>query len=131
MIDQVEKILLRIKTLREAKNLKYNDMLTEVTVETPGAYAKIEKSKTISLLRLLEISKVLDVDAASWFENLSNDSLVVKDEIEKYGKDELKNTHDIYLLVCELKKEILLLKKEVAEIKTPATIKRKSAKKSN
>ncbi len=106
-------------------------MLTEVTVETPGAYAKIEKSKTISLLRLLEISKVLDVDAASWFENLSNDSLVVKDEIEKYGKDELKNTHDIYLLVCELKKEILLLKKEVAEIKTPATIKRKSAKKSN
>lgn len=130
MIEQVEKILLRIKELREAKNLTHGNMLTDVTVKSASAYSKIEKSKNITVYRLLEISKALDVDITTWFKGLEQDQLVMKDDVEKYGKDGEKGMHDIYLLVNELKREILLLKKEIAGIKPPAKIKKPASKSS-
>ncbi len=96
-------------------------MLTEVSVESASAYSKIEKSRNISVLRLLEISKALEVDVTSWFEDLEEDNLIFKEESEK-----LKEIHDIYLLVNDLKREILLLKKEIAGIKPPAKTRRSS-----
>lgn len=123
--EKVDTILARIKKLRESKGFTYADMLADVSVKNPDAYYKIERNPKITVYRLLEISKALEVDAKTWFEDLEKDKQAIKEDQEKYSKENIKDINDVYLLIHELKREILLLKKEIASIKSVPRIKKK------
>jgi len=125
--NKVDIILARIKKERERNELTYADMLSDVSVKHPNAYYKIEKNKNLSVLRLLEISKALNVDVKTWFDDLEDKKQIVKEDQEKYGKASSKDIDDVYSLIQELKREILLLKKEIASIKPVPTTKKRGS----
>lgn len=111
--------------LREAKKFTHADMLSDVTVETPAAYFKIENGNNLSVLRLLEISKALEVDISYFFEEEKIDSLVLNKSQTEIGNATKQDIVDLNIVLRSLKKELVSLREEVSKSKAP------KAKKSN
>lgn len=97
----------RIKRMRLLKDLKQDDMAKQLAI-TPGAYAKIERGETDpSASRLLQIAKILKIDV----------SALLKDQPEKThgttGAGAVSRTEWELL-----SKHVVLLNKEIDELKS-------------
>jgi transcriptional regulator with XRE-family HTH domain len=117
----VETILQRIKELRTSKGLTHGHMTANVQVKNAASYSKIEKSRLISVQRLIEIAEALDVDITYFFENPKIENNL-EEAKASYGDTTKHDIADLYRLVNEIRREIMLLKKE---IKHPTSQKKK------
>jgi len=108
----------RIRKLRVSKDLKQDNMATELDI-TAGAYAKIERGETDpSATRLIQIAKILGVEVGYFFQDdLFIQALSDKNNNHQYGNNNQQAFAEMASLVNSLKTEMEKMKAELASIK--------------
>ena len=120
----VEKILEKIKLLREERGFTHGNMTPDVRIGQ-SAYSKTEKNPRITVQRLLQIATALEVDISYFFEEEKIDSLVLNKPQTEIGNATKQDIVDLNIVLRSIKKELVSLREEVSKSKAP------KAKKSN
>ena len=107
MTPKAKEVGHRIRKIREAKDFNQQNMADKLGI-TAGAYAKIERGETDpSISRLFEIAEVLKVDIIS----------LIQDKPSKIPGD-------VQTQISALIKDVSTLKKEMALLQKPPSIKK-------
>ncbi|WP_018341516.1 helix-turn-helix domain-containing protein [Cytophaga aurantiaca] len=114
----------KIRRIRASLDLTQDNLAYELGI-TKSAYSKIERGETnVSINRLAEIAKILEVDIVDFFKDPENTAGDPKDE---YGFATKKDIEEMAKMIQSLAKEISTLK-AVLPAKKSNTTKVKSKK---
>jgi transcriptional regulator with XRE-family HTH domain len=112
-----ETIGYRIRKLRESKDFSQENMAGELGIST-SAYSKIERGVTdTSVGRLNEIAKILEVDAAYFFQDQSAINKI-NDPNKNYGFATKSDIEELTKIINKLKQELAGLKGMLPTIKS-------------
>jgi len=95
----------RIRKIREARDFTQDNLAFELGI-TKSAYSKIEREQSnVSVKRLEQIAKVLEVDIADFFKEQN-----VEETQNSYGFATKKDVEELAKMIQELAKEVSNLK---------------------
>lgn len=114
-----EKILSRIKLLRETKGYKQNEMAQKLNIE-PSTYNKLESGENHTWAKYLpQIIEALEISIQDFFKDLDEKNFIQNNTGENINNPISTNTNNIYNESKEhctsLKEEIEFLKKQILE----------------
>ncbi len=116
----------KIRKIRQAKEFTQDNMAFELGI-TKSAYSKIEREESnISIKRLEEIAKVLEVDIVEFFKD-SKSIYGVEDPPKNYGFATKGDIEELVKMIQDMAKEINSLKSSLNTQK--ATVKKSKARK--
>lgn len=108
----VEKILEKIKRLREERGFTHGNMTPDVRIGQ-SAYSKTEKNPRITVQRLLQIATALEVDVKYFFEDDTENKSEVKEDAVEIGYATKEDVLELKMLIRSLKSEIASIKKDL------------------
>jgi transcriptional regulator with XRE-family HTH domain len=99
----------QIRKIRHAKDLTQDNLAFELGI-TKSAYSKIEREESnISIKRLEQIAKVLEVDIVDFFKEETDDN-TAEDSKNQYGFATKGDIEEIAKMVQEMSRELGSLK---------------------
>lgn len=108
----------KIRKIRASRELTQDNLAYELGI-TKSAYSKIERGETnVSINRLTEIAKILEVDIVDFFKDAENTAGDPKDE---YGFATKKDIEEMAKMIQSLAKEISTLKASLPAKNSSAT----------
>ena len=123
MSTTVEKILEKIKRLREERGFTHGNMTPDVRIGQ-SAYSKTEKNPRITVQRLLQIATALEVDVKYFFEDETESESELKEPTVEIGYATKEDVLELKMLIRSLKSEIAFIKKELVPKKISRTRKK-------
>lgn len=119
MSEKVDKILEKIKQVREAKGLTQGQVIVEMkSVKSNGGYSKLETgSNKITLEHLFEIAESLEVDISYFFQQENTNALVLNDPQAEIGYATKDDIFELKLLLKSIKAEVATIKNELQKPK--------------
>lgn len=123
MSTTVEKILEKIKRLREERGFTHGNMTPDVRIGQ-SAYSKTEKNPRITVQRLLQIATALEVDVKYFFEDETESESELKEPTVEIGYATKEDVLELKMLIRSLKSEIAFIKKELVPKKISRTKKK-------
>lgn len=108
----VEKILEKIKRLREERGFTHGNMTPDVRIGQ-SAYSKTEKNPRITVQRLLQIATALEVDVKYFFEDDTENKSEVKEDAVEIGYATKEDVLELKMLIRSIKSEIASIKKDL------------------
>lgn len=109
----VEKILAKIKRLREERGFTHGNMTPDVRIGQ-SAYSKTEKNPRITVQRLLQIAAALEVDVKYFFEEDSENQSELNEAAVEIGYATKEDVLELKMLIRSIKSEVASIKKELA-----------------
>lgn len=119
----VEKILEKIKRLREERGFTHGNMTPDVRI-SQSAYSKTEKNPRITVERLLQIAAALEVDVRYFFEDEAESESELKEPNVEIGYATKEDVLELKMLIRSIKSEVASIKKELAPKKVVRTKKK-------
>lgn len=114
----------KIRRVRTSRELTQDNLAYELGI-TKSAYSKIERGETnVSINRLTDIAKILEVDIIDFFKDTEN---VAGDPKDEYGFATKKDIEEMAKMIQSLAKEITNLKASLPA-KSPSPSKAKGKK---
>lgn len=105
----LKKIGERIRKLRSIKGLTQENVAEELGINS-SSYSKIERGETdANASRLLQIAKVLGVNATQFFE----DSLLSVNEDHKYGYASKEDLDNLNKIIAQLSRQVEKLQEQL------------------